>query len=227
VDDRRTVATPALTPAVLAGLALRPLPEAALRPLVGLALDAMRRRHPGVFSRLADLGEDAVVIDPEELPFAFVLRPGASPPALVPVRKPVAGDDPAPRAVIRGPLAMLIDLAEGRIDGDAVFFSRALSVEGDASAVVTLRNALESAEIDVLGDVLSALGPMAPAARGAAGIGLALLRRAADDLDALRVALLGPVTRRCDDRAAALRVPADRVTALPAPPAQGSGRAIR
>ena len=44
--------------------------------------------------------------------------------------------------------------------GDAVFFSRALKVEGDMNVVVALRNALDSEDIDLKADVLRALGPL-------------------------------------------------------------------
>jgi len=41
----------------------------------------------------------------------------------------------------------MIELLEGRADGDALFFSRTLTVEGDMEAVVALRNAIDGSEI--------------------------------------------------------------------------------
>jgi len=63
---------------------------------------------------------------------------------------------------------MLIDLLEGRLDGDALFFSRELTVEGDTEAVLLLRNAVDSDEVDLFEDLLSVLGPLAGPLRFAA-----------------------------------------------------------
>ena len=116
------------------------------------------RRHPGLFERLEDLGARAVLIDPVELPVRFVLRAGGGAPTLTVVGREDAVDADA---TIRGPLLGLIDLLEGRLDGDALFFSRVLGIEGDTEAVVALRNAIDDAEIDLLDDLLSPLGPLA------------------------------------------------------------------
>ena len=49
---------------------------------------------------------------------------------------------------IAGPLLGLIGLIDGTYDGDALFFSRDLVVEGDVEAVLALRNAIDDAGID-------------------------------------------------------------------------------
>ena len=68
--------TPPLSPVLLAGLVVRPLPPVLLQPALNVAVSAMRRRHPEVFDRLAGLGESVVVIDPIDLPLVFVLATG-------------------------------------------------------------------------------------------------------------------------------------------------------
>ncbi|MCH8036113.1 MAG: SCP2 sterol-binding domain-containing protein [Proteobacteria bacterium] len=107
-------------------------------------------------------------------------------------------------ATIRGSLLSLIDLLEGRVDGDALFFSRDLVIEGDTEAVLTLRNAIDGAGIDLVEIAASALGPFAGLARRVLGPAEALFRRATRDLERLQGALLFPVARRCDAQAAAL-----------------------
>jgi predicted lipid carrier protein YhbT len=57
---------------------------------------------------------------------------------------------------------VLLALVDGRRDGDALFFSRELTVEGDIDAVVTLRNALDDLDTTLVQDILSASGPMRP-----------------------------------------------------------------
>ena len=211
---------PPLSPVLLAGFALRPVPLALLAPLVNGFVAIVSRRHPDVMARLEPLGDAAILIDPVDLPFSFVLRLGAPVPTIEAVAADGAGAE-RPTAIVRAPLLALIDLAEGRLDGDALFFSRDLAIEGDTEAVVRLRNALDSAEIDLIDDVLSLLGPLAgPARRPLALLG-AVFDRAARDLEALRAAVVEPIARRHGVQAAELRALDDKVTALRRRPRRG------
>jgi predicted lipid carrier protein YhbT len=222
-----SASSPLLSPALLAGLLLRPVPA----PLVQLALDramaVMRRRHPAVFDRLADLGETVVCFQPRELPMtlALGLGTGAGRPWLR-----LAGDaeQDAASATIRGSLPALIDLLEGRVDGDALFFSRALHVEGDTHVVVCLRNAVDGEEIDLLTDFASQFGPLSGLCRRAVGDALRLANRAAADVERARTVLLSPVAERTDALAAeVLRLEAElqRLRLRTAKVASSRGRA--
>lgn len=46
-------------------------------------------------------------------------------------------------------------MLHGREDGDALFFSGALEISGDTSAVLALRNALDDAELDLTEELAS------------------------------------------------------------------------
>ena len=157
-----------LSPLNVAAFLSRPLsvlPLAPLQPLLAAALMVMRRQHPAVFERLDELGDPLFVIDPIDLPFIFAMRPAGARSSLLACRE--VNTDTA-TAIIRGPLPMLIDLLEGRLDGDALFFSRELTVEGDTEAVLVLRNAVDSDEIDLFEDFLAILGLLAGPLRFAA-----------------------------------------------------------
>ncbi len=210
--SERARQTPPLSPVLLAGFAVRPLPPLLLQPLLTLAMATMCRRHEEVFERLACLGECAFLIDPCDLPLLFLLRLGADGPSLEALGE---GRAVEATATIHGPLISLIDLLEGRIDGDALFFSRDLVIEGDSEAVVALRNAVDAAEIDLVGDVLSLLGPLASATRHLVRGGAALLNRAASDLETLRQAVIAPAMRRGDALAAELRGLEEQVGGAP------------
>jgi predicted lipid carrier protein YhbT len=186
---------PPLSPVLLAGFALRPMPRALLAPVANLALTVVSRRHADVMARLEALRDAEFLIDPVDLPFSFLLRLAAPSPVVEVVADDGEGTG-RPTATVRAPLLALIDLAEGRIDGDALFFSRDLAIEGDTEAVLTLRNALDSGEIDLIGDVLSLLGPFARPARWPIKALGALFGRAASDLETLRAAAVGPLARR-------------------------------
>ncbi len=190
-----------LSPVLIGGMLARPLPGFVLNPLLQLALDTVVARHPAMFDRLEGLDCPLMLIDPSDLPFRLALCPDAARPSL---RLARPGDDEVATASVRGPLLTLIDLMEGRLDGDAVFFSRALVIDGDTEAVVALRNALDGEEIDLLDDILSLFGPFNPLARLLAARAEALLGRAAADLAALRGALLADVEKQNRGQAAEL-----------------------
>lgn len=202
---------PPLTPVLIAGFVARPLPPALLQPLLGLAMHVVQRRHPGLFERLAGVGEPTFLIDPVDLPFVFVLRPD---PLLPSLRAYEDAEGITATATIRGPLLALVDLLEGRVDGDALFFSRDLVIEGDTGAVVALRNAVDGAEIDLVEDVLGLFGPLARPARVVADGVRAILGRAARDLEVLRTAAIAPVLKRTEAQAADIRELEEKVTGL-------------
>jgi O2-independent ubiquinone biosynthesis accessory factor UbiT len=145
---------PTLPP--LLSLALRPLPLLPLQPMLALLLQRILRRHPGIFERLGPYAEKRYGIGVSDLPFAFVLEPQPARPTLTAVRALPARID----VRICGPLAGLVGLVEGDFDGDALFFSRDLRVEGDIEAVLALRNAIDDAQIDLLGEILGGFGPL-------------------------------------------------------------------
>ncbi len=186
---------PPLSPVLLAGFFLRPLPTVLFQPAISLAMARMRCRHSGMFERLSGLGKPLFLIDPIDLPFMFLLSGDPKAPRLTAI-----DDDEGVKvtATIRGPLLNLIDLLEGRIDGDALFFSRDLIVEGDTEAVVALRNAVEGAEIDIIADLLSLFGPLAGPAKLLASAGRRFFSRRAKNMETLRRAAVGPVQRRAD-----------------------------
>ena len=146
-------------------------------PLLPLSLAGQRltsllaERHPALFSRLGDQANKVFLIDPTDLPLVFVLKPRPDSPAFRALRREetVAWD-----ARIAGPLAALIGLVHGAYDGDALFFSRDLAIEGDTEAVVALRNAIDNEELDLVREATALLGPfdtLAAAPGAEAGLG--------------------------------------------------------
>jgi O2-independent ubiquinone biosynthesis accessory factor UbiT len=172
-----------------------------LRVASSIAMSIMMRRHPAVFERLSGLDQPTFLIEPRELPFGFLLHAGGARPRLEIVADPSVM---RPTARIRGSLRALIELLEGSLDGDALFFSRELAVEGSTEAVVALRNAVDGAGVDVVADLLSILGPLSKPAQvivratGSAGVGIFRL------LDAVRNIAMAPAARRLDSHDAKL-----------------------
>lgn len=129
---------------------LPPLAALPLGPLLTLSLRSLARRRPALFERLGEHRRACFLIDPVDLPFAFVVIPDGASAVVRTVRDlPLRVD-----VVIRGPILVLLGILDGTFDGDALFFHRTLSVTGRTEAVVALRNAIEDAELrpsDLLG----------------------------------------------------------------------------
>ncbi len=87
--------------------------------------------------------------------------------------------------VIRGPLLMLLGILDGTLDGDALFFHRAIAVSGKTEAVVAMRNAIEDAELRP-SDLLGLRGALARLADAGILGGLSAARHFAADVPAGR-----------------------------------------
>ncbi|MBV2143592.1 SCP2 sterol-binding domain-containing protein [Falsochrobactrum sp. TDYN1] len=130
---------------------LPPRSGAPLGPLLTLSLRSLARRFPRLFERLGEYRTLRYLIDPTDLPFAFIMVPDDR--ASV-VRVTGKDTESSCDVVIRGPILMLLGILDGTLDGDALFFHRTISVSGRTEAVVALRNAIEDAELrpsDLLG----------------------------------------------------------------------------
>jgi predicted lipid carrier protein YhbT len=147
--------------------ATRSLPLLPLEIALGAVLQRICRRHPHLFERLGTHRGKRFGIQPTDLPFAFVIRATTPSPHLTVVREFPADLD----ARISSSLFNLLALVEGRLDGDALMFSRQLIVEGDVEAVLALRNAIDNARIDFaaeIGSLFGLLGGLAQQILGAA-----------------------------------------------------------
>lgn len=144
----------ALPPLVSA--ALRPLPLPPLELFLAALLKRIVRQHPRMFERLGPHAGKRYGLAPSDVPFAFILDTSAQAPRIRAVRRLNASLD----ARISGPLAALLGMVDGSYDGDALFFSRTIVVEGDIEAVLALRNAIDDADVDVIQEAAALLGPL-------------------------------------------------------------------
>lgn len=157
-------------PISLTGNVLSLLPAPVLTRAAAILLHRLRRAHPRLFRALAAQPAMVIGIEPSDLPHRFLLRFGGGAVSLA----AVAAFAPTPNATVKGRLAALLALLEGRLDSDAAFFSREISVIGNTAAIVTLRNALERDAVDLFATASGMFGPAAPIAQRVA---LALERR--------------------------------------------------
>lgn len=147
---------------------LRPVPVFALETVANACLGRLLERHPKLFDRLGSHRDKRYAFVPTDLDLTFVVTPRRR--ALVVLRGP---NRPAVDVRIAGSIVTLLALLEGRLDGDAEFFARGVSVEGDMEAALALRNAMDDCRIDLPTDFAPAWGPL----RRPAHAGLVALRR--------------------------------------------------
>lgn len=151
---------PSFVSNVTSVLPLSPL-EMIVRRLLANAMAA----RPSFAERLGEYVGRSFAIDPVDCPFVFLVKPEKGGTDLHVMRQANPADYDAR---IAAPLVVLLGMIDGTYDGDALFFSRDLSIEGDTEAVLALRNALENAELDpstVLGLPKSLQGPVNRASR--------------------------------------------------------------
>lgn len=145
-------------------LAARPLPLAPLSLGLGRLARRVSARHPGLLRRLGPYAAQRFLVDPTDLPFVLLIVPQT---AEVSAHRRGQGLDHAAR--IAGPLSAFLAMMHGAQDGDALFFSRDLVIEGDTGAVLALRNAIDDSELDLTEEIAAMAGPLASLARHTLG----------------------------------------------------------
>jgi predicted lipid carrier protein YhbT len=123
--------------------------------MIDALMRKMQGRHPRLFQNLERLDAASICFEPSDVPHRFLLTFGRDGNSFVVMDSKQDACD----ARIKGKLDTLLNMLEGRIDGDKLFFSRDIEISGNTAAVVALRNTLDREEIDLLDDVASLFGP--------------------------------------------------------------------
>lgn len=141
-------------------LITRPLPLFPVTRALGALVRRMSRDNPAMLRRLGAYRGRRYLIDPTDLPFVLLLDSGT--PDMSAHRRDRL---PAHDCRITGLLSAFLAMLHGAEDGDALFFSRDLTIEGNTEAVLALRNAIDDAELDLAATLQQAAGPLAPLVR--------------------------------------------------------------
>lgn len=132
-----------------------PMPLFPLQPALHRIINSIVRKKPELLHRIGIHKDKYFLIDPLNMPFVLLLRPDPDQPFLRAYRRTetIQYD-----ARIAGTFLTLLDMIDGQLDGDALFFSRDLIVEGNTEAVVCLRNALDDMDGSIADDVVAVYG---------------------------------------------------------------------
>lgn len=135
-------------------LLARPVPIFVIQIVLSKCINTIAKNNPRIFTRLGIYSQKCFLIAPTDMPFSLFLRANPQRPELL-VRRT---DSEHWDAKISGTFMNLLKLVEARIDGDALFFSRQLVIEGDTEAVVALRNALDDMDSTIIDEAAKAFG---------------------------------------------------------------------
>jgi predicted lipid carrier protein YhbT len=119
------------------------------------AIKNMFVKHPKIFNKISSDSKDVLIaISPVDIPYIFMIIINNHKPDMFVVKSnsKIYFD-----AKITGNLKDLLMLFEGKIDGDAAFFSQKLKIEGNTTLILKIRNAIDSEEIDILKDFSESL----------------------------------------------------------------------
>ena len=140
------------------------LPRSLAHAVATAVLRSVERAHPRLPRNLLALDPAVVHVIPNDLPYGFALAFGRDPARLGVIPREAHGAD----ATIRASTRVLVDLLEGRIDSDSLFFRRDLIVSGNTAVVVGLRNVLDREPLMLADELARVLGRFAPATRAVA-----------------------------------------------------------
>jgi predicted lipid carrier protein YhbT len=140
------------------------VPRALAHAVAVAVLRSVERAHPRLPRNLLALDPAIVHVIPNDLPYGFALAFGREPARLSLIPRDRSGAD----ATIRASTRVLVDLLEGRIDSDSLFFRRDLIVSGNTAVVVGLRNVLDREPLVLADELARVLGRFAPASRAIA-----------------------------------------------------------
>jgi len=188
-----TESYPSFTPFLLANPFIRNAPTLLVERICRHAMATMHHRYRPVFERVAEQEAFALLISPTDLDLQFYLKIDANHPELRPARHI---EEETVAAQISGPLPALLELLQGTSDGDALFFSRTLRIEGRTELVVALRNALDGESIDLRSAVAESFGVMGPAAGAVLGLAEKIYRQLQHDMNRTADALTSPTAKR-------------------------------
>ena len=136
------------------------LPRPVLSMLANGIVGGLNRTHLKLLSNLARLEPAVVGIAPLDLPYRFTLRVGRTPVTVAIIDRGPSGAD----AEVSASVATLLDLVEGRIDSDTLFFRRDLTTSGNTAVVAGVRNVLDREDLCVADEMAALFGPLgAPA----------------------------------------------------------------
>lgn len=142
-------------PSIFLRSAFIPISLLVLRPILNRIVRNIAEKYPELFSRIGPHVNKKFIIDATNFPFVFVLCPDPDFLSLIAVPR---NRMPVHDAYIAGTFLTLLNMLDGQLDGDALFFTRSLTIKGDTEAIVCLRNALDDIDGSIVDEIADLFG---------------------------------------------------------------------
>ncbi len=160
MDKANASVLPEFNSALLFGMLSEPF---ICKPILQTGINKLTKlflqQHPKVITKMAEFSPARLVLVPADMPFCFFVEfTKDSLQINIIDSNAYSGSN---LTIVTASLEVFIKMLEGDLDGDALFFSRQLMVEGDTTIVVALRNILEAESVNIKKDVNETLGVFA------------------------------------------------------------------
>jgi len=149
---------PPFSPVLIAGILTQPVPLYIIDKVLEHITSNLQKNHPSILERLEAIENKKFLISPTDLPFSIIITFLKD--EIISVSTKDADIETDVR--IYGSISSLVKMLDGEVDGDALFFSRELIVEGDTEALLTLRNSMDADDINILYEMLDSFGILGP-----------------------------------------------------------------
>ena len=185
-----------LSVTLLIGLLLKNVPIRLMQPFFQKSIDVMNQKYPRVFEKIAKEQTDEefdYIIDAIDLPFVFYLKPSVNAPILRLIKR---DENIVATAVLRGSFVDMLKMFEGKLDGDAAFFSKVFVLEGSTVAVLALRNAVDSQSMNIVEDLSDIFSPFNKQFKFLANVGIVKYSELQSKLDIISDSITSKVTEQ-------------------------------
>jgi predicted lipid carrier protein YhbT len=144
------------------GVAISILPSHLVNNAIAIILNNINRSHPNLMRRLSALNGKTLLFIPTDTAYNFLAHMQNDRFCLQYISRNKITET---SVRVTGRIIDLFKIVQGQCDADALFFSREIEIEGDVEAIVILRNAIESENINIftetnnIVDILNKLVP--------------------------------------------------------------------
>ncbi len=150
----RKIKNSVFSPFFVLGKLIKPLPKLPIELLMQHVATTLEINHPNVMRRLESLSGKEFLICPLDFPYKIMLRLNHKSLKIKLVDYTCQVAD----VTIIGSFDVLLQMLDGKTDGDGLFFDRSIMVKGDTSALLTLRNAMDSDDINLKDEIIRSFG---------------------------------------------------------------------
>lgn len=121
-------------------------PQFAIKTVVKRGVNTLRKKHPEAMERLSPTYGKTVYSFFTDLNYGVLTKITEQKTEVRKYKEKKVEAD----LILKGKFFDLISIIEGKMDGDALFFSRKIEIEGDTEMLITIRNAFDSSDINLL-----------------------------------------------------------------------------